>query len=114
LDHTCHIPEVCKAVGRECPHRRCQNPGHMAPVTRGANALRGSGPPALNAQSGQCGNGHPYEPGSFRIEDGGRRCLICRRDTDKRRRPRGVPRKDRKATSQFRPMPNFPEHRIPH
>lgn len=85
----------------------------MKPVTRGDNALRGSGPPALNAESDRCGNGHLYQPGSYTESEGHRRCLICRRETDKRRRPRGVPRKGSSRTGKFHPKPGFPEYRVP-
>lgn len=88
LDHTCHDPLVCTKTGRECPHRRCQNPDHMVPVTRGANALRGSGPPAVNAQKDRCDNGHLYTPETTVIDGGTRRCLLCRRAFDRKRRPR--------------------------
>lgn len=109
LDHLCHDPEVCKFKGRECPHRRCVNPMHLKVVTVAANNLRSLAPPALNAQSDRCDNGHLYVPGSFRMESGARRCLICRREKDHRRRPRGVPRKDRVGKREFRPAGETPE-----
>lgn len=112
LDHVCHDPAVCRARNRECLHRRCQNPGHMKPVTRGDNALRGYGPPAVNAEKDRCDNGHLYRPGSYSESEGHRRCLICRREQDKKRRPRGVPRKGSTRTGEFHPMPGFPEQRI--
>jgi hypothetical protein len=105
LDHMCHHPQVCHGRNRECPHRRCQNPAHMTPVTRGVNALRSWSPPALNALSDRCDNGHLYVEGSYRIEDGHRRCLICRRENDRQRRPRGVGREGvGKGLRAYRPV----------
>jgi len=111
LDHLCHDPNVCTRKGRECPHRRCVNPMHLKAVTVAANNLRSLAPPALNAQSDRCDNGHLYVTGSFRMENGSRRCLICRREKDQRRRPRGVPRKDRAAVREFRAAGETPERR---
>lgn len=77
----------------------------MKPVTRAANALRSSSPPALNALSDRCDKGHLYVPGSFSETEGHRRCLICRRETDRSRRPRGVRRKGvGKGLRKFRPV----------
>lgn len=113
IDHICHDPLVCTGRDRECPHRRCQNPRHHAIVTRAANALRSASPPALNALSDRCDKGHLYVPGSYTETEGHRRCLICRRDTDQRRRPRGVPRKDvpRTGVRQFMARGDNPARR---
>lgn len=111
LDHICHT-EACTKTGRECLHRRCQNPTHLRVVTRAANAMRSTSPPAINAQKTACAKGHEYTEETSTIDGGTRRCLICRREADKRRRPRGVPRKGSTRTREFRPMPNFPTHRV--
>lgn len=113
LDHACHDPFICRKTDRECPHRRCQNPAHLTVVTRGANALRSFSPPALNAYSDRCDKGHLYEPGTYTETEGHRRCLICRRETDKRRRPRGIQRPDRPRSGikEFRPWGDTPERR---
>lgn len=100
LDHICHDPQVCTGKNRECPHRRCQNPAHMEPKTRGANVLRGSSPPSLNALKDRCDNGHLYTPETTVIDGGTRRCLICRRVTDKRRRRRYQPARNGRFRSQ--------------
>ncbi|MHA6764694.1 HNH endonuclease signature motif containing protein [Streptacidiphilus sp. PAMC 29251] len=110
LDHICHT-EKCLMTGRDCSHRRCQNPDHLRPVTRGANAMRSASPPAMNAAKTACDQGHEYTDTSSKIDGGTRRCLICRREADKRRRPRGLPRTGSTRTREFRPMPNFPTHR---
>lgn len=95
IDHLCHDPSVCTAKGRECRHRRCQNPGHVRVTTRGSNALRSYSPPAINAEKTVCDAGHEYTDESTVIDGGTRRCLLCRREADKRRRPAGVARKGR-------------------
>jgi hypothetical protein len=111
IDHMCHT-SACGKTDRECPHRRCQNPAHFKVVTQGSNALRGDSPPAVNARKDACDNGHEYTPETMVMDGGNRRCKICRREADKRRRPRGTPRPYRKAQSEFRPMPGFPEQRV--
>lgn len=98
LDHLCHT-SACRKRGKECPHRRCQNPAHVRVVSQGINALRSDSPPALNAIKDACDNGHEYTPETVIIDGEARRCKLCRRDTDKRRRPRGVPRKGVKRTA---------------
>jgi hypothetical protein len=107
IDHTCHT----EACGKDCPHRRCQNPAHFRIVTQGANALRGDSPPAINARKDACDSGHEYTPETMVIDGGTRRCKICRREADKRRRPQGVPRKDikRKTDREFIPRGVNPE-----
>jgi hypothetical protein len=77
LDHLCHGPECL--LGRMCPHRSCVNPGHVEQVTRGANVLRGNGPPAINAAKTHCPRGHRLADENLRIvqSTGERRCRIC-------------------------------------
>lgn len=82
IDHTCHNGSGCS--GR-CPHRRCCNPAHLAPVSRGANVLAGNSPPAVNARKTACANGHPYTEATMKIDAGSRRCMICRRESDRQR-----------------------------
>ncbi len=41
LDHLCHTHTPSCPGGTDCPHRRCCNPEHMEPVSRGDNARRG-------------------------------------------------------------------------
>lgn len=70
-----------------CRNRACVNPDHLEPVTAQENVRRGVNGIAKVA----CANGHEYAEGSFNIEFGPRtpkglrRCLICRRETDRRR-----------------------------
>jgi hypothetical protein len=89
LDHDCHNDDP-DCPGGECAHRGCQNPEHMTPRLRGANVLGGKSHPAANARKTHCDAGHEYTPATMVMDGGTRRCLICRRATDHRRRPRGV------------------------
>jgi len=43
LDHLCHTADPQCADTVNCPHRRCCNPEHLEPVTRGENVARGRG-----------------------------------------------------------------------
>lgn len=74
LDHTCH-PDDGSCPGGECIHRRCCNPDHVQPTTRGENTLRSAtGQSAINARRTECKWGHelpPYVPG------GKRKCKVC-------------------------------------
>lgn len=60
LDHICHDPLVC-TLSRDCPHRRCVNPAHCHPATRGENTLRGNGKGAQHARKTHCIHGHSLE-----------------------------------------------------
>lgn len=68
-----------------CRNTLCANPGHMALVSHRTNVLRGNSPAARLARRSVCDKGHPFD--STR-SDGGRRCLTCRREQDRRRRQR--------------------------
>jgi hypothetical protein len=74
LDHICH-PDDGSCPGGPCAHRRCCNPDHVRPVTRGENTLRSAtGRSAINARRTHCKRGHelpPYVPG------GKRHCRTC-------------------------------------
>jgi hypothetical protein len=43
LDHLCHTRDPQCADTNRCPHRRCVNPAHADPCTRGENVARGRG-----------------------------------------------------------------------
>lgn len=63
-----------------CGVRLCVNPDHLEPVTQKENLRRApSSLPSKMARKTACVNGHEYVEGSFRIESGARRCLICKR-----------------------------------
>lgn len=78
LDHLCHDPKTCPAPGRNCPHRSCRNPEHLAPITRGENVKRG-----FNAMSARthCPQRHPYDAANTYVNPrtGRRHCRICTR-----------------------------------
>jgi hypothetical protein len=59
IDHLCRV-------------RNCVNPAHLEPVTNQENVRRGF----AAEQRSTCRNGHPYEPGSYRLRSG--RWRICR------------------------------------
>lgn len=73
LDHLCRTPA-------------CVNPGHMEPVSRGENVLRGVGFAAENARKTHCPKGHEYTPGNTRRNKiGWRWCIECSREKDRLR-----------------------------
>jgi len=65
-----------------CRTRSCVNPAHLEPVTLHENNRRGFSPAALNARKTQCVRGH--------VLDDRRRCVICKRLSDRRRAPSRV------------------------
>ena len=71
IDHTCHNRTPC-AMGKECPHRRCQRPDHLEAVTMRVNTLRGKTIPAANARKQACPLGHPFKKSRTR-----RNCPEC-------------------------------------
>jgi hypothetical protein len=74
LDHICH-PDDGSCPGGECIHRRCCNPEHVRPVTRGQNTLRSAtGITAVHARRTHCSYGHPLPP---YVPGGERRCRTC-------------------------------------
>lgn len=82
------IPEGMD-IDHLCRNRRCVNPAHLEPVTHRENLLRGTGFPAENSAKSHCPAGHPYAGENLAVErDGSRKCRTCRRQYDRRRRPR--------------------------
>lgn len=77
LDHLCRV-------------RHCVNPGHLEPVTRRENTLRGRAGRVnaeLAAQRTHCGNGHERNDKNTRYAADGRRyCRACEREWRQRRR----------------------------
>lgn len=75
LDHLCHSADASCVGGSSCQHRRCVNPAHLEPVTRGENVRRGAPPKRTH-----CPKGHPYdEANTYRRKSGGRVCRTCGR-----------------------------------
>lgn len=81
IDHLCRV-------------RDCVNPMHLEAVTQRENILRGVGMGAQHARREHCLHGHPLTPENTQIRpDGGRRCLTCRRESNRRARERARARR---------------------
>jgi hypothetical protein len=73
LDHLCHTNDLTCPGGNGCLHRRCVNPAHLEPVTRGENTSRGG-----NAIKTHCKRGHEFTPENTYMTPGGaRQCRAC-------------------------------------
>jgi DNA-directed RNA polymerase subunit RPC12/RpoP len=83
------IPEDLE-LDHLCRNRACVNPSHLESVTRTMNILRGESPPARNARSTHCVQGHEFTPENTRINrrDGGRECRACGREKARNNRAR--------------------------
>jgi HNH endonuclease len=69
-----------------CRNRGCVNPGHMEPVSKRVNLLRGLGVGARNAAKTHCPRGHAYDAANTYISrDGKRVCRTCHRERALRR-----------------------------
>jgi len=63
---------------RGCATNACCNPGHLEPVTRRVNTLRGCNPAAVNARKTRCDHDHPFDAANtYWRPDGHRDCRIC-------------------------------------
>jgi hypothetical protein len=80
LDHTCHNDDPGCSGGPDCRHRRCVNPAHLEPITRGENVLRSPHTRASkNKAKTHCKAGHEFTPeNTYRYPSGRRRCITCR------------------------------------
>lgn len=79
VDHQCHDPETCRPeVAKDCPHRRCCNPGHLEAMSRRDNLLRGGTVSAKRAAITHCPKGHAYtEENTLTDKLGRRSCKEC-------------------------------------
>lgn len=62
-----------------CENKLCVNPAHLESVPEAVNNLRGSSPPAQNAQKTHCPQGHPYDQSNGYVNPttGYRQCRKC-------------------------------------
>lgn len=83
------IPEgmqIDHVKARGCTSRACINPAHLEPVTSRENTLRGVAAAIPNTH---CAHGHALEGENVYVRtDGGRRCRVCYRAMDLKRRLR--------------------------
>ena len=71
------IPEGL-TIDHLCRNRACVNVDHLEPVTQGENALRGTGPFAINAAKTRCKRGHEFTEENTRVSKAGNRnCVTC-------------------------------------
>ena len=84
IDHLCHDSSACRLI-KQCPHRRCVNPAHLAAVPREQNNRR-AGWYDNNSRNGwglreTCSNGHRYDEGNnlrWAIDSRGNPYRCCR------------------------------------
>lgn len=76
-----HIPDGL-TLDHLCRNRRCVNPSHLEPVTRGENVLRGETIASRNLAKTICVRGHSLSPENVyfqRSQPRMRRCRECNR-----------------------------------
>lgn len=80
---------IVQTLDHLCRQKACVNPEHLEDVSLKENILRSDSIPnaaALRKARTHCLKGHPYTPGSFRVNpaDGARICRICARMADRK------------------------------
>lgn len=91
-DHVCHDPAACRG-GKQCPHKLCVNPAHLAWVTSRVNLSiqrrnRWGYLPDEVPSVDVCKYGHEFTPENTRRNlsrgEWVRRCKACARETARR------------------------------
>lgn len=78
LDHVCHNADTGCPGGATCVHRRCVNPAHLRPASRGENLRAGRGIAAERSSQTHCIHGHEFtEANTIRRGERGRICRAC-------------------------------------
>lgn len=90
LSYEAHVRQIPQGlvIDHLCRNKSCINPLHLEPVTIGENALRGDTIPARNLLKTHCPKGHLYTDFAYSQSNGHRKCRVCGRDRDVRRRSR--------------------------
>lgn len=71
-----------------CRNRKCGNPGHLEPVSRRENLLRGNGWSGRNARKTHCPVGHEYTDENTSWYRGQRKCRTCHATRERVRKAR--------------------------
>lgn len=74
---------------QECPHRNCWNPDHIYvgdQVDNRLDTVKTGHWANQNSRKTHCQNGHLLDEINSRKSGGGRHCIICKKEYDKRRR----------------------------
>lgn len=79
IDHSCHNDDDECSGGATCLHRRCVNPDHLEPVSRGENLARSPHTLQNRPPAEVCKYGHPLSGDNLLVTGGRRRCRICNR-----------------------------------
>lgn len=81
VDHECHNNTEC-AGGKDCPHRKCVNPDHLALKTNDGNLAASH---RYNGNKTHCPRGHEYTEANTRLQvkknTTSRKCKACERLT---------------------------------
>lgn len=67
IDHTCHNEDVSCPGGKECLHRRCQNPAHLEAITNKENINRADEHRGRGRYRTHCPSGHEYTEANTRM-----------------------------------------------
>ena len=94
IDHVCHNEDpTCLGGGPSCLHRRCVNPAHLRPATRGDNIRAGK----IYQLVDVCRAGHEVTARTLKVRksDGTHSCRTC--DVDRTREWRQARAREKRA-----------------